>query len=118
MIAAALALSLRVIKVMTFHSLDPLEARGPLDCPIGGTPGNDGSLHEPRSHARAAIEDTGERVDQGVFERLADRLSYVQGDFIDPGTSHGVGEAIAQAQSPVFYIEIPPLRGWDHERHR
>ena len=72
-------------KVMTFHSLYRLEARGLLNCPIIGVAGNDWSLDELRSHARTAIENTGERVDQDVFERLADRLSYVQGDFSDPG---------------------------------
>ena len=68
-------------KVMTFHSLYRLEARGLLNCPIIGVAGNDWSLDELRSHARTAIENTGERVDQDVFGRFADRLSYVQGDF-------------------------------------
>ena len=96
-------------KVMTFHSLYRLEARGLLNCPIIGVAGNDWSLDELRSHARTAIENTGERVDQDVFGRLADRLSYVQGDFSDPGTFSRVAEAIAQARTPVFYLEIPPF---------
>jgi glucose-6-phosphate 1-dehydrogenase len=96
-------------KVMTFHSLYRLEARGLLNCPIIGVAGNDWSLEELRSHARAAIENTGERVDQDVFGRLADRLSYVQGDFSDPGTFSRVAESIAQARTPVFYLEIPPF---------
>src|ERR1700759_121714 len=96
-------------KVMTFHSLYRLEARGLLNCPIIGVAGNDWSLDELRSHARTAIENTGERVNQDVFERFADRLSYVQGDFSDPGTFSRVAEAIAQARTPVFYLEIPPF---------
>ena len=96
-------------KVMTFHSLYRLEARGLLNCPIIGVAGNDWSLDELRSHARTAIENTGERVDPDVFGRLADRLSYVQGDFSDPGTFSRVAEAIAQARTPVFYLEIPPF---------
>ena len=96
-------------KVMTFHSLYRLESRGLLDCPIIGVAGNDWSLDELRSHARTAIENTGERVDQDVFGRFADRLSYVKGDFTDPGTFSRVAEAIAQARTPVFYLEIPPF---------
>jgi glucose-6-phosphate 1-dehydrogenase len=96
-------------KVMTFHLLYRLEARGLLNCPIVGVAGNDWSLDELRNHARSAIENTGERVDQDVFGRFADRLSYVQGDFTDPGTFSRVAEAIAQARTPVFYLEIPPF---------
>jgi glucose-6-phosphate 1-dehydrogenase len=96
-------------KVMTFRSLYRLEARGLLDCPIIGVAGNDWSLDDLRSHARSAIENTGERVDDGVFGRFADRLSYVQGDFTDPATFAQVTSAIAQARAPVFYLEIPPF---------
>jgi glucose-6-phosphate 1-dehydrogenase len=96
-------------KVMTFHSLYRLEARGLLNCPIIGVAGNDWSLDELRGHARSAIENTGERVDEGVFGRFADRLSYVQGDFADPATFAQVAKAIAQARAPVFYLEIPPF---------
>ncbi|HEY1510684.1 MAG TPA: glucose-6-phosphate dehydrogenase [Solirubrobacteraceae bacterium] len=96
-------------KVMTFHSLYRLEARGLLNCPIIGVAGNDWSLDELRSHARSAIENTGERVDDGVFGRFADRLSYVQGDFTDPATFAQVASSIAQARAPVFYLEIPPF---------
>ncbi|MGB0091830.1 MAG: hypothetical protein WBP81_04780 [Solirubrobacteraceae bacterium] len=32
-----------------------------------------------------------------------------RGDFGDANTYKRVGEAIASAQRPVFYLEIPPL---------
>src|ERR1700756_4143856 len=88
-------------KVMTFHSLYRLEARGLLNCPIIGVAGNDRSFEGPGNKPRSGVENTGERVDQDVFERFADRLSYVQGDFSDPGTFSRVAEAIAQARTPV-----------------
>ena len=96
-------------KVMTFRSLYRLEARGLLGCPIIGVAANDWSVEELRSHARSAIEGTGERLDEGVFGRFAERLSYVQGDFADPATFARVGDAIAHARRPVFYLEIPPF---------
>src|SRR4051794_23513571 len=70
-------------KVMTFRSLYRLERRGLLDCPILGVAVQDWSDDELREHARAAIEGTGERIDEEVFNRLAARMSYVAGDFGD-----------------------------------
>jgi glucose-6-phosphate 1-dehydrogenase len=37
------------------------------------------------------------------------RLSYVHGDFADAATYQRVGEAIKDAECPVFYLEIPPF---------
>ena len=96
-------------KVMTFHSLYRLEARGLLRCPIIGVASNDWTVDQLRDRARSSIEGCGEQIDEEVFKRFADRLSYVQGDFTDAGTFSRVGEAISGAQTPVFYLEIPPF---------
>ena len=95
-------------KVMTFHSLYRLEQRGLLNCPIVGVAFDDWSDKDLRDHARAAIKGTGERIDSKVFDRLAKRLSYVQGDFADDGTYERLADKIKGAKSPVFYLEIPP----------
>jgi glucose-6-phosphate 1-dehydrogenase len=95
-------------KVMTFHSLYRLERRGLLTCPIVGVAGNDWTRQELRAHARAAIEATGEPIDDEVFESFAARLSYLRGDFSDPGTYERLAQAIGAASHPVFYLEIPP----------
>jgi glucose-6-phosphate 1-dehydrogenase len=96
-------------KVMTFRSLYRLERRGLLTCPVVGVAVNDWTTNDLRQHARKAIENTGEPVDEQVFERFAGRLSYLSGDFGDPATYDRVGAAIGQARSPVFYLEIPPF---------
>jgi glucose-6-phosphate 1-dehydrogenase len=96
-------------KVMTFRSLYRLERRGLLDCPVIGVAVNDWTTEDLRQHARKAIEDTGEPVDEKVFERFAGRLSYLSGDFGDPATFERVGAAIGDAKTPVFYLEIPPF---------
>ena len=96
-------------KVMTFRSLYRLEQRGLLDCPIVGVAVNDWTLEHLREHARESIEGTGEAVDQGVFDRFADRLSYVEGDFGAAETYDRVAEAIQGFEQPVFYLEIPPF---------
>src|SRR6476469_9403580 len=96
-------------KVMTFRSLYRLEARKMLDCPIVGVAVDDWTDDDLRQRARASIEGTGEQVDSAVFDRLVERMSYVAGDFGDPSTYERVGSAIAGAQLPVFYLEIPPF---------
>ncbi|MFN8160441.1 MAG: glucose-6-phosphate dehydrogenase [Solirubrobacterales bacterium] len=96
-------------KVMTFHSLYRLEKRGLLDCPIVGVAADDWSEEDLRTHARKAIEDCGEEIDEEVFAKLANRLSYVSGDFSEAATFERVAEAIKERQSPVFYLEIPPF---------
>ena len=96
-------------KVMTFRSLYRLELRGLLDCPIVGVAVDDWSVEQLVERARGSIVDTGEQLDEDVFKRLADRFSYVAGDFADPATYARVGEAIEGANVPVFYLEIPPF---------
>jgi glucose-6-phosphate 1-dehydrogenase len=96
-------------KVMTFNSLYRLEARGLLNCPIVGVAFDDWSDKDLREHARKAIEtSSGKKPDPKVFNRLAKRFSYVQGDFSDDATYERVGSAIKGAKTPVFYLEIPP----------
>jgi glucose-6-phosphate 1-dehydrogenase len=96
-------------KVMTFMSLYRLERRGLLDCPIVGVAVDDWTVDDLKERARTSIEGAGEKLDPKVFERFADRLSYVSGDFSDAATYERVAEAIAGTESPVFYLEIPPF---------
>jgi glucose-6-phosphate 1-dehydrogenase len=96
-------------KVMTFHSLYRLELRGLLDCPIVGVAADDWTIEDLRKRAHSSIEACGETIDERVFKRFAERLSYVSGDFADEGTYARVADALGDAQAPVFYLEIPPF---------
>jgi glucose-6-phosphate 1-dehydrogenase len=96
-------------KVMTFHSLYRLEQRGLLDCPIVGVAVDDWTVDQLKDRARESIEGTGQSLDEQIFDRLADRFSYVSGDFGDDATYERVAQAIGGAQTPVFYLEIPPF---------
>src|SRR5215212_7652176 len=96
-------------KVMTFMSLYRLERRGLIDCPIVGVAVDDWTVDQLKDRARDSIEGAGEQLDPKVFERFADRLSYVAGDFSDPATYERVADAVDGAESPVFYLEIPPF---------
>jgi glucose-6-phosphate 1-dehydrogenase len=95
-------------KVMTFRSLYELERRSLLDCPIVGVAVDDWTVDDLRKRARESIEAGGD-VDEQAFDRFAKRLSYVSGDFAHAATFERVAAAIADAKSPVFYLEIPPF---------
>jgi glucose-6-phosphate 1-dehydrogenase len=95
-------------KKMTFRSLYRLEARRMLACPIVGVARDEWSATTLREHARHAIEDSGESIDEEVFQRFAARLSMVSGDYADQTTYDRVARAIEKRHDPVFYLEIPP----------
>jgi glucose-6-phosphate 1-dehydrogenase len=93
---------------MTFRSLYRLEARYLLDVPVIGVAVDDWTDEQLRQHALEAVKATGEQVDDAVWKRFADHLSYVSGDFSDPQTYQAVAAALKDADNPVFYLEIPP----------
>jgi glucose-6-phosphate 1-dehydrogenase len=95
-------------KVMTFHSLYRLEARGLLDCPIVGVAADDWTVDDLRARARTSIEGCGETIDEQIFARFAARLSYISGDFADEAVYQRLGDALKGFHTPVFYMEIPP----------
>jgi glucose-6-phosphate 1-dehydrogenase len=94
---------------MTFRSLYRLEARGLLKCPIVGVAVNDWRVDQLKEHARQCIKDTGERIDNKVFDRFAGRLSYISGDFNDHATYTRVAEVIKCRSVPLFYLRSPIL---------
>jgi glucose-6-phosphate 1-dehydrogenase len=96
-------------KVITFRSLYWLEQRSLLQCQIVGVAVDKWTVDQLVRGARESIESSGEPLDPMVFARFAGRLCYVQGDLGDAGTYDRVAEAIMGADSPVFYLEIPPL---------
>jgi glucose-6-phosphate 1-dehydrogenase len=93
---------------MTFKALYRLERRGRLSCPIIGVARSDWNDERLLDHARDAIKTAGIEIDSSVFERLAQRLSYVRGDYGAPETYARIAEALAGASHPVFYLAIPP----------
>jgi glucose-6-phosphate 1-dehydrogenase len=93
---------------MTLRSLYRLERRRLLNCPIVGVAVDPWNTDQLRQHARQAIADGGEPIDEKVFRRFARRLSYVSGDFSQPSTFDAVAKAIGDAKTPVYYLEVPP----------
>jgi glucose-6-phosphate 1-dehydrogenase len=102
-------------KKMTLKALYDLVENGTLNVPVigvGRTEWNDDDL---RQHAREAVEArfeaTGEgEIDEDVFKKFADNLTYVQGDYNDFDTYRRLKQACDRPafKHPVFYLEIPP----------
>jgi glucose-6-phosphate 1-dehydrogenase len=95
-------------KKMTLRSLYRLEKRRILSCPIVGVALDEWSDDRLREHARKAIEESGEAIDEPTFRRFATRLSLISGDYTDAATYDRVARALAGKHDPVFYLEIPP----------
>jgi glucose-6-phosphate 1-dehydrogenase len=93
---------------MTFRALYRLERRKLLDCPILGVASDDLSLEQLVERARGAINESGEQIDDAVFDRLAGRLDYLHGDVTDTALYDQLAKRIGSDRRPLYYLEMPP----------
>ena len=93
---------------MTFRALYRLERRGLLDSPIIGVASDDMTTGELVKHAREAIGDSGQGVDDAVFGQLARRMSYLHGGVEDAALYRRLATQIGRAKRPLYYLEMPP----------
>ena len=83
---------------MTFRALYRLERRGLLDGPVIGVASEDMTTGELIKHAREAIGEGGQDVDDAVFDRLARRMSYLHGDVTDAALYRRLATRIGRAK--------------------
>jgi glucose-6-phosphate 1-dehydrogenase len=95
-------------KKMTFQALYHLEADGLLDCLIIGVAVEEWTADHLCTALRAALDAAGETVKSDVFDRLARRLSYVQGDLTQPATYKELANRLKGSSRPLYYLETPP----------
>jgi glucose-6-phosphate 1-dehydrogenase len=95
-------------KQMTLRSLYRLDRRGLLNVPVIGVAIDDWDDEHLRNHALDVVRESGEDIDEAVWKRFAARLSYISGGFANAETYTRVGQALGDAENPVFYLEIPP----------
>src|SRR5690349_12440389 len=93
---------------MTFRALYRLERRGLLVSPVIGVASKDMTTGELVKHAREAIAEGGQDVDEAVFGRLARRLSYLHGDVTDAALYRRLAAQVGRAERPLYYLEVPP----------
>jgi glucose-6-phosphate 1-dehydrogenase len=102
-------------KKMTLKALYDLTKNGTLTVPVIGVGRTEWTDEDLRQHAREAVEARFEargegQIDEDVFKRFADNLTYVQGDYNDFDTYRRLKQACSSPafKHPVFYLEIPP----------
>jgi glucose-6-phosphate 1-dehydrogenase len=90
-----------------FPALQSMIQHGHLDVPVIGVAGRPWSSDQLRDRARESLQEHG-GVDESAFKKLAALLTYVSGDYNDPGTYQKIRQALGDAQRPLYYLAIPP----------
>ena len=90
-----------------FPAMQAMIQRGQLDMPIIGVGRSQWTSDQLKEHARQSIQEHGV-FEAGAFAKLAARLQYVCGDYTDQATYERLRQTLANAQSPLHYLAIPP----------
>lgn len=90
-----------------FPALQRLAGEGRLDMPVVGVAFEGWNLDQLRDYARQSLE-RHDCFEPAAFDKLADRLSYIDGDYKDDGTFQQLREQLGDAQRPLHYLAIPP----------
>jgi glucose-6-phosphate 1-dehydrogenase len=90
-----------------FPALQALTRRGHLDIPVIGVAKPEWTTDQLRARTRDSVTAHG-GVDDEAFAKLANRLSYVAGDYQASDTFDRLRGALGSAAHPMFYLAIPP----------
>lgn len=91
-----------------FPAVWELEVSGRLGLPVVGVSSSPWSDADLRERVRKAVSERHPHIDDGVWDGLAERLSYVSGDYRDPATFDHLAEVLSGTTRPLFYLAIPP----------
>jgi len=95
-----------------FPALQAMILNDGLDLPIIGVAHSDWDIKQLRARARdsltKAAKDQGIKFDKDAFEKLSEKLQYVDGDYNDPATFDAIKKALGKAKRPLHYLAIPP----------
>ncbi len=90
-----------------FPALQAIARRGKLDFPVVGVAKSGWSREQLLDRARASVSENG-GLDAAAFQRLAECLHYVDGDYSDPTTFVRLRAELDRATCPAHYLAIPP----------
>jgi glucose-6-phosphate 1-dehydrogenase len=93
---------------MIFPALYAMAKRGNLTVPIVGVALPKWSMADLHERVVDSLSLSGEIDDRSALDRLLSQLSYVSGDYKDPGTFVAVKSALGTAHRPTHYLAIPP----------
>ncbi|HVO64637.1 MAG TPA: glucose-6-phosphate dehydrogenase [Terriglobales bacterium] len=90
-----------------FPALQAMIKRGHLNVPVIGVAKANWNLDQLKARAKDSLEKHG-GLDPFAFEKLNSLLRYVDGDYADKATFHGLRKEMGSAESPAHYLAIPP----------
>jgi glucose-6-phosphate 1-dehydrogenase len=90
-----------------FPSVYEMERAGHCAMPVIGVASSEWDDEALRARARESIADKGD-VDEAVWAKLAQRLSYVSGDYREPSTFEHLATKLEGFKRPLYYLAIPP----------
>jgi len=90
-----------------FPALQAMVRRGRLAVPVVGVAKSGWSRDNLVERARASVTEYG-GLDQPAFDKLAELLRYVDGDYADGATFTRLQAELGSAQRPAHYLAIPP----------
>jgi glucose-6-phosphate 1-dehydrogenase len=93
---------------LIFPALYAIEKRGALSVPVIGVALPKWTLAQLHTRVEDGLRHAGGIDDQEALDRLVARLSYVSGDYNDPGTFLAIKRALGKARHPAHYLAIPP----------
>jgi glucose-6-phosphate 1-dehydrogenase len=94
---------------MIFPALYAMVKRDGLKVPVVGVAAPKWSLAQLHARVLDSIAHSGGVDDQRALDQLLSLLSYVSGDYKDPGTFAKIKEALGGARRPAYYLAIPPM---------
>ena len=94
---------------MIFPALYAMAKRGVLTAPVIGVALPAWSLERLHKRVKDSIERSGGVDNKRALKHLLSLLIYVSGDYENPDTFHAIGNALAAAHRPAYYLAIPPV---------
>jgi glucose-6-phosphate 1-dehydrogenase len=92
-----------------FPALHELERRGHLGIPVVGVARSEWDDEQLRSYARESMEEFAPHgFDEATFAKIAERLTYVRGEYDDKDTYRRLRERISSSKHPTAYLAVPP----------
>jgi glucose-6-phosphate 1-dehydrogenase len=93
---------------MTFPALYAMAKRGALNVPVIGVAFPKWSLERLHKRVTDSIKRSGGIDNKRALHHLLSLLTYVSGDYKDPGTFTALKKALGSARHPAYYLAIPP----------
>ena len=91
-----------------FPALYAMAKRGQLNVPVVGVASSKWDAAQLHERATNSIKEHNGIDDPQALRHLLSKLSYVSGNYSDPGTFETLKRALGDAKRPAHYLAIPP----------